>query len=105
MLKLHQVSEVQALITQGLSQRQIAKQLGVSRGSVCTIGAGKWTPRTKKEPVDRPLLPPIRCPTCRAHVHPPCIACSVRKSLGVQADSGYTPQKFQQRRNGSIIIK
>lgn len=81
MLTPGKVEEVRRLLALGnVSQRQIARQLRVSRGTVSAIASGKrpdYPIRTPEEP--ELLLPPVRCPGCGGMVHPPCRACRVRK--------------------------
>lgn len=66
----------------GLSQRQIARAAGVSRGSVASIAAGK-----RHEPpaasVDEWSVaedegPPVRCQGCGGLVYVPCRLCRAR---------------------------
>ena len=74
------VAGVRQLLAQGnISQRQIARQLGISRGTVGAIASGKRPDYLLKIP-DLPqcLLPPVRCPGCGGYVHPPCRVCRLR---------------------------
>ena len=73
------VDAIRRLLADGLSQRQIARQCHVSRGTVQAIAAGK---RRDRMPEDDPGLfsgPIGRCPTCGARVYLPCLACRVRQ--------------------------
>jgi hypothetical protein len=84
MLPLELINKVDALIREEeLSHREIAAQLGVSRGTVSAIANGrrgiygkdendKYTPLA-------PSLPAVRCPKCGNRVHPPCLICLVRE--------------------------
>jgi len=78
------VNEIQDLLGGGkLSQREIARRVGVSRGTVNAIARGKRRDRTARRPhpVDRlvaPKGPPKRCPTCGGLVTMPCLACQLR---------------------------
>jgi transcriptional regulator with XRE-family HTH domain len=76
------VAEVKRLLAEGkLSQRKIARQTGVSRGSVALIAQGKrpdYPPRRDEEELF-PVGPPARCPTCGAMVYPPCRLCRLRE--------------------------
>jgi transcriptional regulator with XRE-family HTH domain len=74
--------EVARLLAEGrLSQRQIARATGISRGTVGSIAQGK---RPRRRPVEsfldptRPLGPPQRCRGCGGYVYLPCLLCRVR---------------------------
>jgi DNA-binding XRE family transcriptional regulator len=74
------VAEVRQLLAQGnISQRQIARFLGISRGTVGAIASGKrpdYSPKIPELPLC--LLPPVRCRGCGGYVHPPCRVCRLR---------------------------
>jgi hypothetical protein len=78
------IDQIKRLLAEGnLSQRRIARQLGVSRGTVHAIARGKRTDdRTRKQKQEEDLLAPRgpwdRCPTCGGMVQMPCLACRVR---------------------------
>jgi hypothetical protein len=80
MISPAKVEEVRRLLAQGnISQRQIARQLSLSRGVVGSIASGRrpdYSLRTPQEPLC--LLPAVRCPGCGGFVHPPCRLCRVR---------------------------
>lgn len=79
MLTSFLAAEVRRLLAEGkLSQRKIARQLAISRGSVQRIAQGKWR-EPLPEPDEEPQGPKGRCPQCRAMVHLPCRACRVRR--------------------------
>jgi len=64
------------------SQREIARQLGVSRGSVGAIARGKrpdYTRRNRRGPneIRPPVGRPTRCPTCGSLVQMPCLRCQL----------------------------
>jgi hypothetical protein len=66
-----------------MSQRKIAAQLGVSRGVVSAIAAGRrglygQDPFAKYSPL-APTSPPTRCPTCGYRVYLPCLVCRTRE--------------------------
>jgi hypothetical protein len=74
--------EIKRLLGEGrLSQRKIARRVGVSRGTVNAIAGGKRPDRGPGRPADDSPLPsgrPARCPTCGGMVQMPCLACRVR---------------------------
>jgi len=78
------VERVRELLREAnLSQRQIARQLGVSRGTVNAIARGKrpdYEARRRHRPggIVPPSGPYVRCPTCGARVQMPCLACQIR---------------------------
>jgi hypothetical protein len=78
------VDEIRRLLLQGgLSQRKIASQLGVSRGTVNAIALGKRSdfsaPRRRE---NEGFVPPaglhVRCNGCGCKVQMPCLACYIR---------------------------
>ncbi len=83
MLAFGKVKEIERLLAEGrLSQRKIAKALGVSRGVVDAIASGKrpdYEARRQHRADDgEPQGPIERCPTCGARVYMPCRLCRVR---------------------------
>lgn len=81
MLRPEKVEEVRQAHDKGLSLRQVARQTGVSRGSVVTIVRGRWHGRRAKKPTppeDEPRGPVGTCPECHCTVDLPCRACRAR---------------------------
>ncbi len=84
MISVYMVNDIRNLLAEGnLSQRKIANQLGVSRGTVSAIACGKrhdYTVRCRQRPHDdfAPTGPVRRCPECGAMVLMPCLACRIR---------------------------
>ena len=78
------VDEIKRLLGDGgLSQRKIARQMGVSRGTVGAIASGKRPDyearrRIRKDSFIAPAGPPVRCPGCGGMAQMPCLACHVR---------------------------
>jgi hypothetical protein len=76
------IDEIQRLILGGsLSQRKIARHLGVSRGTVNAVALGKRpvpANRRRENTLAAPVGPVIRCPGCGGLVHSPCLLCRVR---------------------------
>jgi hypothetical protein len=76
------VQEVKRLLfVEGLSQRNVAAQTGVSRGSVHAIARGKRPdpkPRSDDDSIALFQGPPQRCPSCGGLVYMPCLLCRVR---------------------------
>ena len=84
MLALEKVEKTRRLLNEtNLSQRKIAKLLGVSRGTVSAIASGRrpdYEARRQAQAVfDEPLGPVVRCPECGGKVYAPCRLCHVRK--------------------------
>ena len=84
MLPLATIEEIDRLLRDDqLSQRKIAKQLGVSRGTVAAVATGRRG-MYGKEPEDEtsrslaPQSPPVRCPGCGFLIYMPCLVCSAR---------------------------
>ena len=85
MIAQNLVDEVRRLLTTGkYSQRQIARQTGVGRGTVNAIACGKRKDKTPEKeteawgPFDGPIQ---RCPTCGGLVHMPCRLCETRQLM------------------------
>lgn len=77
------IEEVRRLLEeQKLSQRMIARQVGVSHGTVNAISLGRRPDRDRRPADDEsPLFgpdPPQRCPSCGGLVQMPCLLCRVR---------------------------
>lgn len=70
------------------SQRQIARRLGVGRGTVSAIALGRATAKSKPRLSSRESFcpdtsrPSRRCAVCGARVYPPCHACATRRGHG-----------------------
>jgi predicted XRE-type DNA-binding protein len=65
-----------------MSQRQIAKRLGVSRGTVQAVAHGKRTEHTPAVKVATWVAPtgkPKRCRICGSYAKTPCLACQLYK--------------------------
>jgi hypothetical protein len=78
------IEEVERLLLQGsLSHRQIATQLGVSRGTVNAVANGQRAVRNARRAAHRdhfepPQGLPRRCPSCGRLVQMPCLACRLQ---------------------------
>jgi transcriptional regulator with XRE-family HTH domain len=97
MIAAELIADVRRLLaTGGLSQREIARRTGVSRGTVGAVAAGKRTDRTEPRHAGHPELkvpagPPRRCGGCGGMVSLPCLLCRARsvrrtKSIGPLAE-------------------
>ena len=77
----------QLLGEQGLSQRQIARHLGVSRGTVLAIAQGRrpnYAADNEGDKVFSPSMgPPRRCPGCGGMVTMQCLLCKIRGLVAV----------------------
>lgn len=83
MIPLAAVDQIKRLLREGtLSQRRIARRVGVSRGTVNAIARGRRPDdHARREREDRSVVPsgPVRrCRTCGGMVQMPCLACRVR---------------------------
>ncbi|MDD3470037.1 MAG: winged helix-turn-helix transcriptional regulator [Thermoguttaceae bacterium] len=81
MLSDWKVGQVEVLLRKGLvSQREIARRCGVSRGTVRTISLGM---RRQRPPSNEGFVPPEenpqRCPGCGGLVKMPCLYCQLRQ--------------------------
>ena len=77
------VAEIRQLLHEGkLSQRTIARQAGVSRGTVNAIALGKRPEPVVRRRPESDFVPPSgsvrRCGGCGAKVQMPCLLCYVR---------------------------
>lgn len=77
------VEEIRGLLGVGrLSQRQIARRLGISRGSVNAIALGRRPDCMPRPSADDSFPAPsgaaLRCPGCGGRVQMPCLVCYVR---------------------------
>lgn len=113
MIRREQADEARALLAGGMSQREVAEQVGISRGTVGNIAAGKWRPR-------RPLPPKSAespqtsgwCETCKHKVPLPCLVCYLRSrplsltdddetlTLDLELDSEYERRYLEVAREG-----
>ena len=70
------VDQVRSLLAEGaLSQREIARRLRISRGSVGAIARGTRPDYTND--FTYPSGPARRCPECGVKVQMPCLACQL----------------------------
>lgn len=82
MISVEVFQQIRRLLAEGrLSQRRIALQVGVSRGTVNAIALGKRPdyrrPDRRADQIVAPSGPPRRCPSCGGMVQMPCLACRV----------------------------
>jgi hypothetical protein len=72
--------EVRQLLADGVSQRNVVRQVGVSRNSVQRIATGRWAPKAHANPREATLTA-RRCSGCgalAAFSGPVCVACAAR---------------------------
>jgi hypothetical protein len=75
------IAEIQELLdSKTYSQRRIAAMLGVSRGTVGTIAAGRRRDATPEPLCVEPPSAPSRCPGCGGMVYAPCLLCQLREA-------------------------
>ena len=81
------IQNIQMLLKQGkMSQRQIAKNIGVSRGTVQSVAKGKRALAAPKAASwIAPTGQPKRCPQCGGHVRMPCLACQIFEGISNSA--------------------
>jgi hypothetical protein len=76
------VDEVRRLLLdEVLSQRKIARRLGISRGTVGAIAQGRRSDYSRSDEcigLLAPPGPPRRCPGCGGLVQMPCLLCHIR---------------------------
>ncbi len=83
MLDLVKIEKIEALLAQeNMSQRQISRITGVSRGIIAQIAAGNRPDYIARQleqgALDEPRGPLARCGTCGGRVYMPCRLCEVR---------------------------
>ena len=88
MLSLSVVQEIDRLLREGqLSQRSIARKLGVSRGIIAAIAKGKRGLHGRETQVEPDQLArsesPQRCLGCGGLVYVPCVLCHVTAYLSM----------------------
>lgn len=85
------VREIRRLLDEGdLSQRAIARRVGVSRGLVARVAAGQRSLVDRGAPSYPELFGPeaglpVRCPGCGGMVYEPCRLCEARKRTELEA--------------------
>jgi len=65
----------------GISQREIARRLKISRRDVRKVILGEEVIPEKKPTAENPDIPDeiyVRCPSCGHKILPPCLACSLK---------------------------
>jgi hypothetical protein len=78
------IQEIDRLLRRGdMSQREIAAQVGVSRGTVSALASGRRGLHGKhaddaSPASQRSSARPVRCPECGYRVYFPCLICSAR---------------------------
>lgn len=80
MISSAKVEEIRRLLEEGkLSQREISKQLQVSRGTVTSVAMDRRRePTPDDDELELGLGPPARCSTCGGLVYMPCVLCRAR---------------------------
>ncbi len=105
MIAQHKVEQVRYLLSQGVSQRKIARIVGISRGTVVAIAHGKR--RDAPEPDELDGWPahgePRRCPGCGGMVYLPCRLCHVRSLNSFQRRLAQRRKRWRRllQQNGS----
>jgi hypothetical protein len=103
------VDDVRRMLREGsLSQREIARKLHISRGTVNAIALGR-----RRDQTDRPAIADhgfrhpdgeaVRCVSCGALAQMPCLACYLR-ARG-ERRSPKPPLAFRERGRGTSEIR
>jgi hypothetical protein len=85
MLSDSMVRWAETLLAQALSQREVARRMGIARATVRKIAAGCWRDhalrrRISVEDVRQPVGIVGRCPACGLRVRMPCLVCLARSA-------------------------
>ena len=103
------VEEIRRLLREGgVSQREIARRLGVSRGTVNAIACGKrhdnpvGNRRHEEDDFTPPTGLPRRCPGCGGLTQMPCLACYIRARK--EARTPPRPNRCRRSTRGSTAI-
>ncbi len=91
MLAIGKIKEAERLLSQGnLSQRRIAKEVGISRATVGAIASGTRPDyeamRLARAADNQPLGPLARRPDCGGMAFMPCRLCRVRKKKEIERE-------------------
>jgi hypothetical protein len=70
------------LLAAGLSQREVARELGINKNTVNAI-AKRWSDGPR--PSSRTPPGYARCPTCGGMVQMPCRRCELERQLGTRS--------------------
>jgi len=104
MVPAWRVAEIRRMLAQGeFSQRKIAEQTGVSRGTIGAIALGRRPDYDDRRQAVRgdfaaPAGPLRRCPGCGGMVLMPCLLCRVRALRdGGGSTPGLFPVRFDRR--------
>jgi hypothetical protein len=110
MIAADMIAEVRRLLAEKrLSQREIAKRTGVSRGTVSAVASGKRRkgPRPLRSSGERggfrpPTGMPTRCRGCGALTQMPCLACYIRARCEARKPARGRP--CQRPSSGTIAV-
>jgi predicted transcriptional regulator len=103
MLTPAKITEARRLLDRGLmSQREIARELGISRTTLRAIAKGRRPeiPVDAAEDDSKCQLPPVRCRGCGGMVHAPCRLCRLRE---LKARRQQATKKRSSKRCGDAI--
>jgi len=77
------IREAELMLARGkMSQREIAKRTGLSRGTISSIAGGTRKIQVKTVDLNMPQEPegpPVRCSGCGAMAQMPCVLCHLKK--------------------------
>lgn len=83
MLSQHVIDEARRILSEGrMSQRQIAEQLHISRGTVSALALGQRGSHGREVATAQPLqIRIVRCRGCGGLVCIPCVLCRTRRFI------------------------
>jgi hypothetical protein len=102
------VDEIRRMLREGaVSQRKIARQIGVSRGTVNAIALGRRICDPARRPQNEggfvpPAGLPVRCPGCGGRVQMPCLLCYIRE---MRAEGGRGKENGGRRKNATTDLR
>jgi transcriptional regulator with XRE-family HTH domain len=83
MISQEKIDKSRELIDKGFTQRHIASELGISRGTVASVASGSIHSASLIKAANESCsyIPPsgqcVRCPECGAFVQMPCLSCYI----------------------------
>ncbi len=95
-------NQIRQLIAKGMSRRQVAADLKVSRDTVARVLKREPRPVETNDPPINIFSGPVgRCPTCGVKVYLPCFACYIETHRNVSELQGDEHNKSEPATNPS----